>query len=337
MSLDQYIRNLGAKEKTISMINIWVQVMHGVDSSEESAAFFIDYCRRNKGLFSIRADDKTGGNHQRILTGMFLCLHSSIYMLILEAGTTSFANGIADLIGHSHIHLGQPVASIEDLRHHVSVTTATGKTFEGRKAIISLPSAMYKSLNIQPPLPAAARDVYNSARLGHYNKCLVIYDRPWWRDLGYNGFFISYEGPSNLGRDTSVDEKGLWQLTCFVNGSNGEKWSKLYPHERRKAILDQLARIYDVGSDSEVYRPIEVFDQIWKHEPFSQGALAPITKIGHYVKYGDIYGKPVGNLHFVGTEYSKEWKGYMEGAVCSGEAGAKEVTEVLQATPRSRL
>ena len=165
------------------MINIWVQVMHGVDSSEESAAFFIDYCRRNKGLFSIRADDKTGGNHQRILTGMFLCLHSSIYMLILEAGTTSFANGIADLIGHSHIHPGQPVASIEDLRHHVSVTTATGKTFEGRKAIISLPSAMYKSLNIQPPLPAAARDVYNSARLGHYNKCLVIYDRPWWRML----------------------------------------------------------------------------------------------------------------------------------------------------------
>merc|ERR1712000_58388 len=54
VSLDQYIRNLGAKEKTISMINIWVQVMHGVDSSEESAAFFIDYCRRNKGLFSIR-------------------------------------------------------------------------------------------------------------------------------------------------------------------------------------------------------------------------------------------------------------------------------------------
>ena len=83
MSLDQYIRNLRAKEKTIRMINIWVQVMHGVDSSEESAAFFIDYCRRNKGLFSIRADDETGGNHQRILTGRstvspseYLCVNS---------------------------------------------------------------------------------------------------------------------------------------------------------------------------------------------------------------------------------------------------------------------
>ena len=258
-------------------------------------------------------------------------------MLILEAGTISFANGMADLLGRSHIHLGQPVASIQDLKHRVTVTTTTGKTFKCRKVIISLPSAMYKGLNIQPPLPAPARDVYDSARLGHYNKCLVIYSRPWWRDLGYNGFFISYEGPSNLGRDTSVDEKGLWQLTCFVNGSNGEKWSRLSPLERRKFILDQLARIYNVGPESEVYKPIEVFDQIWKHEPFSQGALAPITKIGHYVKYDDVYGKPVGNLHFVGTEYSKEWKGYMEGAVCSGEAGAKEVTEALQATPRSRL
>lgn len=69
VTLDQYIRNLGAKEKTIKMINIWVQVMHGVDSNEESAAFFIDYCRRNRGLFSIRADDQSGGNHQRVLTG----------------------------------------------------------------------------------------------------------------------------------------------------------------------------------------------------------------------------------------------------------------------------
>lgn len=69
VSLDQYIRNLGATEKTIKMINIWVQVMHGIDSTQESAAFFIDYCRRNLGLFSIRADDRTGGNHQRLPAG----------------------------------------------------------------------------------------------------------------------------------------------------------------------------------------------------------------------------------------------------------------------------
>lgn len=38
---------------------------------------------------------------------------------------------------------------------------------------------------------------------------------------------------------------------------------------------------------------------------------------------------PFGAIHFVGTETSFEWKGYMEGAVRSGERGAAEVIEAL--------
>lgn len=200
---------------------------------------------------------------------------------------------------------------------------------------------MYKGLNISPALPAPLRDVTDSSRLGHYNKAIVCYDRPWWRDLGYNGFFMSYEGPVVVARDTCVEETGHYSLTCFVNGSHGERWSRLHAHERRKAVLDQIAAVFDSsGSGSgaeEAYRPIEVFDQIWKHEPFSQGALAPITALGHYTRYEAVYGRPVGNVHFVGTEYSREWKGYMEGALCSGEEGAREVQEALRTAPRSRL
>ena len=69
MSLDQYVRNLGAGPKTVHMVNLWVRVMHGLESTQESAAWFIDYCRRNKGLLAIRADDHTGGNYMRITTG----------------------------------------------------------------------------------------------------------------------------------------------------------------------------------------------------------------------------------------------------------------------------
>ena len=65
------------------------------------------------------------------------------------------------------------------------------------------------------------------------------------------------------------------------------------------------------------------------HEPFSQGALVPITALGHLTEFADVYGKPVGNLHFVGTEYATEWKGYMEGALCSGENGAVAVIDSL--------
>ena len=69
VSLDQYVRNLGALPKVASMVNLWARVMHGLESTEESAGWFIDYCRRNKGLLAIRADDSTGGQYMRFKDG----------------------------------------------------------------------------------------------------------------------------------------------------------------------------------------------------------------------------------------------------------------------------
>lgn len=55
---------------------------------------------------------------------------------------------------------------------------------------------------------------------------------------------------------------------------------------------------------------------------------------GGVSKFEAVIRAPVGRLHFVGTETSFEWKGYMEGAVRSGERGA---AEVLLAMNRARL
>ncbi|UKZ92443.1 uncharacterized protein TrAFT101_007399 [Trichoderma asperellum] len=313
VSLDQYVRSLGGSPQTLRMVNLWTRVMHGIESTEESAAWFIDYCRSNRGLLAVRADDHTGGNYMR-----------------LSVGTQSIAKGIANLVGRANIHLSSPVTSIEDKKSHVTVIAANGKTFEAKKVIISIPSTMYKELNFSPPLPEAVQQVTNSTRLGHYNKAIVVYEQPWWRDLGFNGFIMSYQGPACVVRDTSVDEEGIYSFTCFVNGQPGEEWSKLHSQERRAAILNQLSACFNLESDSQAHRPAEYIDQIWQHETFSRGALAPVTAIGDYTAFSDVYGKPVNNIHFVGTEYSKDWKGYMEGALASGEKGSDEVILALR-------
>ncbi|KAH8425292.1 flavin monoamine oxidase family protein [Aspergillus melleus] len=297
LSLDQYVRNLGALPKTLQMVNLWSKAMHGVKSTQQSAAFFIDYCRRNTGLLAVRADDETGGNYLRF-----------------HDGAQSIAHGLARLVGSSHIHLSSPVLSIEDHKTHISVTTTTGRTFIGKKCILSIPSTMYRELNISPALPTPVQTVSQATCLGNYNKVIVCYTG----------------GPLTLGRDTSVVEKRLFALTCFVQGDRGPEWTKQPQHERRAAVLHHLANIFNMGRHSEVHRPIEIFEQIWKHEEFSRGALVPITALGHLIEYAAVSGKPVGNLHFVGTEHAREWKGYMEGALCSGETGGWEVAESLK-------
>lgn len=53
------------------MVNLWTQVMIGVDSTEISAGFFIDYCGRGGSLMRMRSDEADGGQYLRFRTGTF--------------------------------------------------------------------------------------------------------------------------------------------------------------------------------------------------------------------------------------------------------------------------
>jgi monoamine oxidase len=47
------------------------------------------------------------------------------------------------------------------------------------------------------------------------------------------------------------------------------------------------------------------------------------------IKYADVLRAPCGTLHFVGTETTYEWKGYVNGAISSGERGTQELMQAL--------
>jgi monoamine oxidase len=50
---------------------------------------------------------------------------------------------------------------------------------------------------------------------------------------------------------------------------------------------------------------------------------------GVYTAVGPALRKPVGRIHWAGTETSTYWNGYMDGAVRSGERAAREVLDKL--------
>lgn len=147
------------------------------------------------------------------------------------------ADKIAALIGKENIHLNTPVVSIDDQTSRVIIRAKTGPQFHARKCIISIPSTMYRELTSTPPLPPPVQEMTNATRLDHYNKAIVCYDKLWWKNLLYNGFFFSYKGPIAIARDSSVPEKDLYELMCLVNGRAGEEWSKLDVYARRRWLL----------------------------------------------------------------------------------------------------
>ncbi len=76
--------------------------------------------------------------------------------------------------------------------------------------------------------------------------------------------------------------------------------------------------------------PIHVIEHEWIKDPWIQGAPCPVLGPGVMTsEAGKAIRDVVGNVHFVGTETSAHWKGYMEGAVRSGMRGADEVIKAL--------
>lgn len=213
----------------------------------------------------------------------------------------------------------------------VASPLSTEKVFTARKLIISIPTPLYKDITFSPALPERKWTASTSTKLGIYTKSILIYKEPWWIEKNLCGLILSYDGPIVVARDTSSAADGQFSLTCFVNGSIGRKWNEMAPFKRQAAVLQHL---FQITGDAKALEPIDILERQWMNEEWSQGAVCPISGPGVMTSVGNLWKVPIGNIHFVGTEFAKEWKGYMEGAVSSGEEGAKEVLKLLEKRPK---
>uniref|UniRef100_A0A093UYN6 Amine oxidase n=1 Tax=Talaromyces marneffei PM1 TaxID=1077442 RepID=A0A093UYN6_TALMA len=79
---------------------------------------------------------------------------------------------------------------------------------------------------------------------------------------------------------------------------------------------------------------IEVIEKEWTKGPWAMGAPSPVIMPGSMTsEAGEAIRSVFDKVHFIGTETSHVWKGYLDGAVRSGERGAAEVITALGLRP----
>ena len=79
----------------------------------------------------------------------------------------------------------------------------------------------------------------------------------------------------------------------------------------------------------EARRPLDFVDQRWGAETFAPGGPTAAVPPGSWTQFGPLLRRPVGPLHWAGTETADEWTGFMDGAVRSGQRAAAEVAQSL--------
>ncbi|KAK4174450.1 hypothetical protein QBC36DRAFT_39519 [Triangularia setosa] len=295
----------------------------GVEGDEVSALFLINYFKSGTGIENLISDGPDGGQYLRA-----------------DKGMQTVSKYLASQLPSGSVHLTSVVKSISQLSSTtgVEVVTTAKQTFKAKRVVVSLPSTLYPTISFSPGLPPSKSILAEGTAMGAYGKIIYVWATPWWREAGLSGTFEApLSGYVSFTRETSVPEDNQWSITCFIAGDPARELSKYAQKVRRQKVWEQFTQAFEgsgVLKGGKMPEPIHVHEIAWKKNQYADGAPTAVMGPGVLTELGKVTANPLrepwGRVHFVGTETSLVWKGYMDGAVRSGIRGGEEVVRALR-------
>ena len=236
-----------------------------------------------------------------------------------QGGSQLIPLKIASDLGSSVV-LSSPVRRIVQSGGGVQVVSDK-VTVNAKKVIVAVPPTLAGRIDYSPDLPTERDQFTQRVPQGSLVKAGAVYEKPWWRDKGLTGSSVSTDGLVSATFDDSPEDAGLGVLFGFIGGDKARQFNTMAPDDRQSQVLAEFSTLFGPEAGS----PQRYFETNWTAEPWSRGCPVALYGPGTLTAYGPALRKPVGNIHWAGTETSNYWNGYMDGAVRSGDRAAKEV------------
>ena len=276
------------------------------EASQVSMLFFLHYLKSGDGFNVLISADEGGAQN-----------------FLFHGGVHQIARKMSEELG-DRVRLEEPVSAIEWSDDRATVRTTKGQ-YDAKRVIVCVPPTLVAKLDFSPPLPQPKAALHNRLIMGSAIKYWVVFDRPFWRDQGFNGSIIRDDVPCAPCFDVTPagEERGV--IAGFFDGDHALNHGDAPKEVRKDLVLKMLAEHFG----DKALSPVEYVDQDWTAETWSGGCYGAFAAPGIYAKFGAWLRRPIGPLLWAGTETSPRWTGYIDGAIRSGERAADEV---LQAT-----
>jgi monoamine oxidase len=307
-TLESWINSHSLTQAFRQLVPVATRPIFGAEPRELSLLFTLFYIaasgnEQNVGTFERNFNTRGGAQESRFVGG------SQLITLRM-----------AQLLGKKHVLLNHPVRRIDQRRHGVEVDSKHLRV-HARRAIVAIPPVLAGAINYLPALPADRVQVTRRTPQGTLIKVAAVYQRPFWRDAGLTGTAVSTDGFVNATFDDSPESGTPGVVFGFVGGDNARAFRRLSGDARRSAVLNQFVQFFG----PQAANAIDYLETDWSTERWTRGCPVGIPSLGTMTAFGPALRRPVGKIHWAGTETSTYWNGYMDGAVRSGERAAAEV------------
>lgn len=240
----------------------------------------------------------------------------------IVGGTFSLINALWEKLKHK-IKLNMKVVSLHE--NHLGIHIHTENTdFISKKTVITIPPLLASEINYYPDLPENVVDAMEETHTWMSNaiKVGITYRKPFWRAKGFSGTVIGQASPVVELYDHCNYQNSVFALKGFVN----ESLRELKELDRKQRILAFLEEY--LGEEIQDY--ISYIEKDWSEDVFTSGNqlksyyLSP--QYGNSVFQKMYYDS---RLLFSGTETSKDYGGYLEGAVLSGQNAFNKIVNEI--------
>jgi monoamine oxidase len=310
-TLETWIRSVSTTntDRFMKVVSAAFEALVGAEAREVSLLDAVAYV-------STATDGSSPGSFERLIN-----TRGGAQARRFTEGSQMISIRLAHHIGHHHIVLNAPVQEIR--QHHGHVTVVSEKvTVRAKHAIVAIPPTLAGRIDYYPLLPSSRDAVTQRSPQGSLIKVEAFFEKPWWRDNGLTGAAVSLVGPAKTTFDVSPEDGKIGGLLGFVGGDEARRFSGR-PAALKHAVLENFSTFFNNGK--KIPKPTSVVVMDWTREEWTRGCPVALAGPGVLTEYGPHISKPVGRIHWAGTETATYWHGYMDGAVRSGQRAAAEV------------
>jgi monoamine oxidase len=224
-------------------------------------------------------------------------------------GSATVALRMAAELG-DRIRLGSPVRSMKVGATGCTVVLDSGELVNGAALVSAVPVGPLRDIDVEGVSDARLESLHRQ-RHALAVKFVAAYDRPFWRDRGQNGLT---ESEGILGSSWPQSE-GI--LSCLVPPERIATYLSTRPDFRQEEALAELVDWFG----PHALTPLATFERLWGTDPWTQGYVTH-WRPGDVHRVGPLHGTHEPPFYVCGSD---QWvAGYMEGAVRTGRAAARE-------------
>lgn len=237
----------------------------------------------------------------------------------IKGGNSRLVDALARQKGLK-ITMKAPVRRIEQDDREVRVIAADGSKrgamMKADYAVLATPAPIARALDFDPAPPSALRRAWQALIGGPATKAHVRFDKGWWRKPGRPRAFGS-----------NLDTGAVWEvagtgpacLTLLAGGRASSELRALLEEGGPQRVVRRLSWLGDV-EDARDFRSIS-----WELDPYARGGYAVFGTEFKPEWHAEL-SRAFGRIAMAGEHTSRNWGGYMNGAVESGQRAARDIT-----------